>query len=130
MRSRRLESGPRSRQSQLRASAISRPTTFVDRLCPNLVERLFGLTHEQVNPNELVLDIGALVGVPAYWPERDRALAFRDRLCLPAQVGQGETPEDMPLPVLGRCPELPFESEPCRVGVDPRLGRISAQLIG
>jgi hypothetical protein len=53
-----------------------------------------------------VLDIGADVSVPADGDERDAALAFLDCLGLPAQVGQGQAPENVPLAIVGRGPEL------------------------
>jgi len=77
-----------------------------------------------------MLDVGTLVGVPADGPERDCALAFRDRVRLPPQIGQSQTPEDMALSVVRCGPKLLLECEPGRVGVDPRLGRMPAEVFG
>ena len=77
-----------------------------------------------------MLEVGAQVGVPADGEERDPALPFGDRLRLPAQVGEGQAAEDMPLAIVGGGPELLLDGEPGRVGVDPRLGRVPAQLVG
>jgi len=62
---------------------------------------------EPCHPHQLVLDVGALVAVPAYGPEPDRALSLGDRLRLPAQVGQGQAlknPALLRTALVRRCP--------------------------
>src|SRR4029079_17332746 len=94
-----------------------------------LVQCLLGLTDEEVDPNELMLDVGAVICIAADGPQRDAALAFLDRLALPPHIGQDQAPEDMPLAVSGSSSKLLLQRAPGGVGVQPSQRQVPAPLV-
>src|SRR2546425_1876443 len=91
-----------------------------------LVERLLRLVLDDVDPRELVLDVGAGGSVSGDRHDRDAALTLPDRLSLPAQVSKREAERGVKPLAAGRRAELLLVGEPRGVGVDPGAGWVAS----
>src|SRR2546427_3244575 len=91
-----------------------------------LVERLLRLVRDDVNPRQLVLNVGAGGGVSRDRHARDAALTLPDCLSLPAQVGKREAERGVKSLTAGRRAQLLLEGEPRGVGVDPGAGWVAS----
>ena len=76
------------------------------------VQGLLEFAHEEINPHQLVLVVGAAVGVATDGQERESPLTLSDRLRLPAQLSQGQAVEHMLLRIVRRGPKIFLEAEP------------------
>jgi putative ubiquitin-RnfH superfamily antitoxin RatB of RatAB toxin-antitoxin module len=89
---------PRIAAERRKVGIYPKPTPRKDVWHPEerleVVERLLGLADEDVDPDQLVLNVGAEVGILTDGPELHRALAISDGLRLPAPEGLRQAVED------------------------------------
>ena len=88
------------------------------------------LADEDVDPRELVLEIGAAVRILRHGQERDAALSLPDRFVLSPQIRQREAEEDVALRILGSRAKLLLEGLSRLLGVGPHVRRIALQGVG
>jgi hypothetical protein len=81
------------------------------------VEGLLAFSDQQVDANELVLSVGAVVGVSRGGQERQRPLSVKNGLIAPTEIGQHDAEQGVELGIARLRRELSLERATGGLGV-------------